>query len=66
MSRVCAAYVRLCKHVGPRGLTLSAWLWARELEGKGYFWREFVDDSFECFFDQYDHCMRSYERETRK
>jgi hypothetical protein len=57
-------YARICRKWGPRGMTLSAWLWARELEGKGYFLRELVDDTFMCFFDQYDHCAESYRRET--
>lgn len=66
MKQVCRFYLVICRRFGPRGLTVSAWLWARELEGKGHFWREFVDDTFMCFFDQYDHCMRCFERETRK
>jgi 7-cyano-7-deazaguanine synthase in queuosine biosynthesis len=47
-------------------MTVSAWLWARELEGGGCFWREFIDDTFLCFKDEEDHCMRCYQRETRK
>jgi hypothetical protein len=66
----CRLYCWACTKVGPRingrRVTFSAWLWARELAGKGHFWREFVDDSFLCFKDEEDHCMRCYQRETRK
>jgi hypothetical protein len=57
-------YFALCKRYGPHGLTLSAWLWKRELEGKGYFWRGVVDDYFLCFRDQSDHCESQFLRET--
>jgi hypothetical protein len=66
MFSVCRLYRWACRKWGPRGMTVSAWLWARELEGGGCFWREFIDDTFLCFKDEEDHCMRCYQRETRK
>jgi hypothetical protein len=65
---MCRLYFVLCKRYGPRygnaRLTISAWLWKRELEGKGYFFRGVVDDYFLCFRDQEDHCLKQYLRET--
>ncbi len=61
---MCRLYFRLCKRYGPDGLTISAWLWRRELDGKGCFWRSVVDDYFLCFRDQSDHCEKQYMRET--
>lgn len=64
MRPVCRLYFALCKRIGPRKLTISAWLWARELEGRGYFLRELVDDAFLCFRGDVDHCKSQFLRET--
>jgi hypothetical protein len=68
MRHVCRLYVKACRRWGPRidgrRVTVSAWLWKREIDGGGYFWREFVDDTFLCFKDEVDHCMNQYLRET--
>lgn len=61
---MCRLYFRFCKRCWPGGLTVSAWLWKRELEGKGHFLRECVDDYFLCYRDQEDHCETQYYRET--
>lgn len=60
---VCRFYKAFCRRYGPRRMTVSAWLYARELEGCGYFLREFIDDHFLVFHDQDDHCRKAYEKE---
>jgi hypothetical protein len=64
MRRVCKLYVRLCKRFGPCNLTISAWAWKRELEGRGYLLRELIDDAFLVWRGEDDHCRTRYERET--
>ena len=58
-------YFLACKRFGPRKLTLSAWLWAREMEGRGHFLRELIDDAFLVWRGEEDHCAKQYLRETR-
>jgi hypothetical protein len=64
MEAVKRLYFAICKRWGPEGMTLSAWAYQREIDGRGYLLREFIDDFFLCFLDQEDHCFRQYLRET--
>jgi hypothetical protein len=65
MKRICKLYRRVCRVIGPRKLTVSAWLWAREQEGSLHFWRAIVDDWFLIYRIEEDHCRKSFERETQ-
>lgn len=65
MRHACRLYLWACRKWGPGGLTISAYAWKREQEGRGHHLREFIDDTFLCFFDQEDHCERQFNRETR-
>jgi hypothetical protein len=64
MKRICKLYVRICRRIGPCHMTVSAWAWQRELDGRGYLLRELIDDFFLCFRDEEDHCLTHYLRET--
>lgn len=66
MAWICRLYKAVCRVCGPRKLTISAWLWVREQEGMGCFWREMVDDWFLVWRGQTDHCRCSYERESKR
>jgi hypothetical protein len=65
MRHICKLYLRACRSWGPGRLTISAWLWKRELEGRGSFLRGVVDDWFLAFRDQVDHCQTCFLREYR-
>jgi hypothetical protein len=65
---LCRVYLAICKRCGPRRLgkrlTVSAWLWIREKEGGGWFWRTVVDDWFLIYRGQDEHCKNCFQRET--
>lgn len=61
---VCRIYKAICRRIGPRKMTISAWLWIREQEGHGWLLRQIVDDWFLIYRIEDEHCKKSYERET--
>lgn len=65
MKTVCRMYRALCRVIGPRKLTISAWLWIREQEGAGWFWRAVIDDWFLIYRSQDEHCKTCFEHETK-
>jgi hypothetical protein len=68
MHPICKVYLRICRKWGPRHgakrLTVSAWLWRREIDTGRYLLRQLVDDWFMVFRDQPDHCATCFLRES--
>jgi hypothetical protein len=58
-------YVRICRKVGPRGLTISAWAWVYAQETGNTFLRDRIDGAFLLFFGQRNHCQAQSQREYR-
>lgn len=58
-------YVRICRKVGPGGMTLSAWAWKHSLDTGNVWWRNRIDGLFLFFVGQANHCQSQFQREYR-
>jgi hypothetical protein len=59
-------YVRICRKVGPGGMTLSAWAWKHSLDTGNVWWRCKIDGLWLILFSEANHCQRCYQLNFRQ